>query len=599
MTRLLYILLIPLLLAASAFGADYYLDAVDGNDSDPGTQVEPWKTISKAQSIATAGDTVYLMTGNYGDFDIAEVSRADWITYIAYTGETPVFTRIYSSYHAGDALEFYLRFEGITVEPSGVDAVNIYKASYLKFIDMILIGPGYTYPYFDARSAMSKAFAFRESDNIEIDGCHIYGTGDSFAVTWPGCASATVTTADSNNFGTGFVYGIYTEQPCPTFTVTNNHIEGCDVGILLYNATNSTISGNHIENLTSDGIEISSCENTGVERTVFDDNHIHDLVTFISADGNDVLLGSHNDCIQLFGKYAETWLNYINITVSNNIMHDSEDQGLFFRTGEDSNDWLIENNLIYNIPSGGNTAIAVRLRSAENIVFRNNTVDGSVWFDPEFGVTEVKELTGNTIRLLDLFTEIGTVITYENYNIINTLWVTSDDHVLGPNSVELDDLPVFNALFVDQASNDYTLISDSMAIGFTNSAYATSTDILGVSRDASPDAGAYEYVSAGGNNPPVLAPIGDKAVDENKLLAFTISATDSDGGDTLTYSAVGLPTGATLGSSSGDFAWTPTYYQSGEYSVQFRVYDGTEYDTEDITITVTNRLQYLLARLFE
>ena len=45
------------------------------------------------------------------------------------------------------------------------------------------------------------------------------------------------------------------------------------------------------------------------------------------------------------------------------------------------------------------------------------------------------------------------------------------------------------------------------------------------------------------NRAPVLASIGNKSVNEGSLLQFTLSATDADG-DTLTYSAVNLPTGA-------------------------------------------------------
>jgi PKD repeat protein len=64
------------------------------------------------------------------------------------------------------------------------------------------------------------------------------------------------------------------------------------------------------------------------------------------------------------------------------------------------------------------------------------------------------------------------------------------------------------------------------------------------------------------NRAPVLAAIGAKTVAENAALTFTLSATDADG-DTLTYSATGLPTGAPLNSSTGAFRWTPTYAHQG------------------------------------
>jgi len=69
--------------------------------------------------------------------------------------------------------------------------------------------------------------------------------------------------------------------------------------------------------------------------------------------------------------------------------------------------------------------------------------------------------------------------------------------------------------------------------------------------------------------------------------AFTVTATDADS-DPLTYSATGLPAGATFDTSTGAFSWTPGYTQAGSYLVTFSVTDGTDSDTESATITVTN-----------
>ncbi|MDK2948414.1 MAG: hypothetical protein PWQ63_1574 [Methanolobus sp.] len=89
------------------------------------------------------------------------------------------------------------------------------------------------------------------------------------------------------------------------------------------------------------------------------------------------------------------------------------------------------------------------------------------------------------------------------------------------------------------------------------------------------------------NRAPELDAIGDKSVDENELLSFTISATDPDG-DAVTYSAVGLPTGATLDATTGDFSWTPDYDSPGTYDVKFVADANGLDDFETITITVDN-----------
>ena len=87
------------------------------------------------------------------------------------------------------------------------------------------------------------------------------------------------------------------------------------------------------------------------------------------------------------------------------------------------------------------------------------------------------------------------------------------------------------------------------------------------------------------NRPPLLASIGDKSVDENATLTFTINATDPNG-EPITYSAQNLPSGATLDSQTGDFVWTPSYVQAGSYLVTFRANNGNSNDSETITITV-------------
>lgn len=87
------------------------------------------------------------------------------------------------------------------------------------------------------------------------------------------------------------------------------------------------------------------------------------------------------------------------------------------------------------------------------------------------------------------------------------------------------------------------------------------------------------------NTAPVLAAIGNKSVAENQLLSFGISATDADG-NPITYSATGLPSGASLTGQA--FKWTPSYSQAGSYQVTFVASDGQAQDSETITITVTN-----------
>jgi hypothetical protein len=90
------------------------------------------------------------------------------------------------------------------------------------------------------------------------------------------------------------------------------------------------------------------------------------------------------------------------------------------------------------------------------------------------------------------------------------------------------------------------------------------------------------------NVAPILVPIGAKSVNELTELRFTISATDTDlPAQLLTFSASGLPTGATFDVTTQEFIWTPTEAQGpGSYTVTFSVTDGVVTTSELVTITV-------------
>jgi len=87
------------------------------------------------------------------------------------------------------------------------------------------------------------------------------------------------------------------------------------------------------------------------------------------------------------------------------------------------------------------------------------------------------------------------------------------------------------------------------------------------------------------NRSPVLAAIGDKSVNENSLLNFLVNATDPDG-DSITYSAENLPSGATF--TGQTFDWTPDYDQAGTYQVMFAATDGQAQDSQAVNLIVND-----------
>ncbi|MEL6824139.1 MAG: putative Ig domain-containing protein, partial [Calditrichota bacterium] len=90
------------------------------------------------------------------------------------------------------------------------------------------------------------------------------------------------------------------------------------------------------------------------------------------------------------------------------------------------------------------------------------------------------------------------------------------------------------------------------------------------------------------NRPPAFNPVVAQTVAENNALEYSVTAIDPDKEDTnkLVYSASNLPEGAVLSSSEGIIRWSPTYEQSGTYTVDINVVDS--FGSEDATIVTIN-----------
>ena len=68
-------------------------------------------------------------------------------------------------------------------------------------------------------------------------------------------------------------------------------------------------------------------------------------------------------------------------------------------------------------------------------------------------------------------------------------------------------------------------------------------------------------------------------------MTFDVNATDPDAND-LTYYCNTMPPDATF--ESPTFTWRPDYSSSGIYELFVQVTDGELWDSETVTVTVTN-----------
>ncbi|MGL4399427.1 MAG: glycosyl hydrolase [Luteolibacter sp.] len=90
------------------------------------------------------------------------------------------------------------------------------------------------------------------------------------------------------------------------------------------------------------------------------------------------------------------------------------------------------------------------------------------------------------------------------------------------------------------------------------------------------------------NSQPNLSSISNKTVNEGAQLTFTASATDADlPANTLTYSLINAPEGASIVGSTGVFTWTPTETQGPDsFTFTVRVSDGVSSHDRSVSVTV-------------
>jgi hypothetical protein len=93
------------------------------------------------------------------------------------------------------------------------------------------------------------------------------------------------------------------------------------------------------------------------------------------------------------------------------------------------------------------------------------------------------------------------------------------------------------------------------------------------------------------NEAPELTAIADRTVDEGSAATFTASGTDQDAGQSLTYSLVDSPAGASIDPVTGEFRWTPTDGPARTATFRVRVTDGgspARSSEQPVTVTVRN-----------
>ena len=185
--------LAALLAAAPAFATTYYV-ATTGSDSAAGTQAAPFKTITKATSVAVSGDTVTVRGGTYSSFTIAgtdsnynyvhQLNKAG-VHYTNFTGETPVFN--FSSIPTNlRVCGFHITVSGVTI--TGFDVIDTPVGTQKQSENFRIDGTGASCAFTNctAHSTAANGFYFTNHSTGSCTNCDAYdniGSGASIGNT--------------------------------------------------------------------------------------------------------------------------------------------------------------------------------------------------------------------------------------------------------------------------------------------------------------------------------------------------------------------------------------------------------------------------------
>jgi parallel beta-helix repeat protein len=432
-----------------AYGATYYVSP-NGSDANPGTEGQPWRTVTKAANTLVAGETVFIRAGTYNEqvVPLNSGNSGNYITYAAYPGETVTIDG-----------------SGITL-PEHEGLFDVVQRSYIRISGLRVINAG---PNDD-----SLGINLNSSSYVTVEKNYTSNTGSSGILVW----SSNNVIIDGNEVVNALQSGVNSHNEnitvggTDTFEISNNHVhhgstvrgEGIDAKD---GSSNGKVYGNHVHHISHVGIYVDAWDKHTHDIDVYQ-NIVHD----ITRDG--ISIGSEQ------GGLLE------NVNVYNNISYGNQDVGIKIHnccsepidvSSHPLRNIKIINNTVYN--NGWNTGnqwgggILNENNEAQNVVIRNNIVSQNLSFQIAFEGPDPQNATIDH-NLID---------GYRGY----TGEIRGSDYVEG------------DPLFVNASTADFHLQSGSPAIDKGSSVNAPTQDYDGNTRitGGSVDIGAYEYGSTG------------------------------------------------------------------------------------------------------
>jgi parallel beta helix pectate lyase-like protein len=497
---ILFALLVCISRAFGQANSSFYV-ATTGDDSNPGTQTAPWRTVQHAANTAHAGSTVNMRGGIYEELVTIKTSgnaTDGFITFRSYPGETAILDAEHFTPSSRSAVltihdKSYVRIEGLEIRnfhtaehrltPLGISVMG--SGSHIELLKNNVHHIEQTFEGRDAPGRGGNGFgiavygtdAKTPISELVIDGneVHHLKTGSSESLVVNGNVTNFRITHnivhDNNNIGID-VIGFERTAPDPAVDQAR---DGVVSGNLVYNITSK---GNpaYREDESSDGIYVDGGARILIERNVMHDvdfgielasEHKDRATSYVTAR-NNLIYHSHTAGVSI-GGYAPERGHTEHCTVVNNTLYDDDTSGT--GSGEFQMQWnmaddTFENNIVY---AGPRCLIAVNKSQVEKSQ-SPVTIDHNLYYCASGAKASTWAGTSATVTGFDKYVES----------------TGNDRHsrFLDPH-------------FVDAAARDFHLQSDSPAVaaGTTDGVPVGELDLEGSPRVTSRkvDIGCYQH----------------------------------------------------------------------------------------------------------
>ncbi len=431
LTKVRFLVSILFACASVAFGkpnTSFYVSP-GGSDSNPGTQMAPWRTVQHAADTAGAGNTVNVRSGVYEELVSINASgnaTDGFITIRSYPGETAVLDASHFTPSGRQAVvtihnQSYVRIEGLEIRnfrtaehrlsPLGISVIG-----YGSHIELLKNDVHHIEQTFDGRDAPGRGgngfgIAVYGTDaktpitDLIIDGneVHHLKTGSSESLVVNGNVTNFRITHnivhDNNNIGID-VIGFEHTAPDPAVDQAR---DGVVSGNLVYNI-HSRGNPAYQNEENSDGIYVDGGTRIMIEQNIMHDDdfgielaseHKDRATSYITAR-NNLIYHCHTAGVSI-GGYAPERGHTDHSTVVNNTLYENDTSGT--GSGEFQMQWNMADNIFANniVYAGERCLIAINKSPVDknhpaveidhNLYYCASGSKGSTWVEASGTVT--------------------------------------------------------------------------------------------------------------------------------------------------------------------------------------------------------------------